>query len=59
MYILQVGNKKTTMRYYLGETDSLARRLSDHRSKGGEWSSLTAIAIQINEGKSKARNVES
>lgn len=59
VYILQIGDKKTTMRYYVGETDSLASRLSDHRSKGGEWSSLNAIAIEIDEGKSRARNVES
>ena len=58
VYILQIGDSKA-MRYYVGETDSLARRLSDHRSKGGEWSELTAIAIEIEEGKSKARNVES
>jgi hypothetical protein len=59
VYILQIGDKHTAMRYYVGETDSLARRLSDHRSKGGEWSALHAVAIKIDEGKSKARSVES
>ena len=54
VYILQVGK-----RYYVGETDSLSQRLSQHRSKGKEWSSLSAVAIQIEEGKTHARNVES
>ncbi len=59
VYILQIGDKNTAMRYYVGETDSLARRLSDHRSKGREWSAFHAVAIEIDEGKSKARSVES
>jgi len=54
VYILQIGKK-----YYVGETDSLSQRLSQHRSKGRDWSSLSAVAIQIEEGKSHARNVES
>ncbi len=54
VYILQIGKK-----YYVGETDSLSQRLSQHRSKGKDWSSLSAVAIQIEEGKSHARNVES
>ncbi|KAL3763788.1 hypothetical protein ACHAWU_001908 [Discostella pseudostelligera] len=60
VYILQIGGSNTSsMRYYVGETDSLARRLSDHRSKGKDWSALKAIAIEIDEGKSKARSIES
>jgi hypothetical protein len=60
VYILQIGDSNTSsMRYYVGETDSLARRLSDHRSKGKDWSALKAIAIEIDEGKSKARSIES
>ena len=55
VYILQIGKK-----FYVGETDSLSQRLSQHRSrKGKDWSSLSAVAIPIEEGKSHARNVES
>ncbi|KAL7495396.1 hypothetical protein ACHAWT_003896 [Skeletonema menzelii] len=54
VYILQIGKK-----FYVGETDSLSQRLSQHRSKGKDWSSLSAVAIQIEEGKSHARNIES
>ena len=62
VYILQIGEKDgNRSKYYVGETDSLAKRLSQHRGRGGseDWSSLTAAAIQIEEGKSYARNVES
>lgn len=63
VYILQVGNgkgKSSGIKYYVGETDSLSQRLSQHRSRKGEgWSSLSAIAIRIDGGKSLARNVES
>ena len=58
VYILQIGRENRS-RYYVGETDSLSQRLSQHRSKGEDWSSLSAVAIQIEEGKSHARNVES
>ena len=55
VYILQIGDE----RYYVGETDSLSRRLSQHRSKGNqEWRQLNAIAIKIDAGKSLARNIE-
>eukprot|EP00571_Detonula_confervacea_P014987 CAMPEP_0172308806 /NCGR_PEP_ID=MMETSP1058-20130122/9291_1 /TAXON_ID=83371 /ORGANISM="Detonula confervacea, Strain CCMP 353" /LENGTH=1533 /DNA_ID=CAMNT_0013021311 /DNA_START=117 /DNA_END=4718 /DNA_ORIENTATION=+ len=60
VYILLLGDEGSSkMRYYVGETDSLSRRLSQHRSKGKDWSTLSAIAIKIEEGKSNARNVES
>lgn len=59
VYILQIGNESSGLRYYVGETDSLSKRLLQHRAKGKEWSSLNAIAIQIEQGKSSARNVES
>ena len=59
VYILQIGDEESKMRYYVGETDSLSQRLSQHRSKGKEWSSLSAIAIKNDEGKSKSRNIES
>jgi hypothetical protein len=56
VYILQIGDDKSKMKYYVGETNSLSRRLSEHRSK---WPNLYAIAIKIDGGKSLARNVES
>ena len=56
VYILQIGDDESKMRYYVGETDSLLRRLRVHRSK---WPNLNAIAIQIDGGKSLARYVES
>ena len=59
VYILQIGDEENEMRYYVGETDSLSQRLSQHRSKGKSWSSLSAIAIEIDEGKSYARSIES
>jgi len=57
VYVLQVGDDEK--RFYVGETDSLSQRLSQHRSKGKDWSSLSAIAVKVKEGKSTARNVES
>jgi len=59
VYILQIGNKDDGWRYYVGETDSLSRRLQQHRAKGEEWKSMYAVAIQIKDGKSSARNIES
>ena len=59
VYILQIGDEESKMRYYVGETDSLSQRLSQHRSKGKEWSSLSAVAIKNDGGKSKSRNIES
>lgn len=59
VYVLQIGDDESRMRYYVGETDSLSRRLSQHRSKGSqEWRQLNAIAIKIDEGKSLAKNIE-
>eukprot|EP00978_Attheya_sp_CCMP212_P002321 scaffold4800_cov47-Attheya_sp.AAC.1 len=54
VYILQVDD-----RFYVGETDSLSRRLSQHRKKGSAWTLLTAVAIRVEGGKTEARNVES
>lgn len=59
VYVLQIGDEESKMRYYVGESDSLSRRLAQHRLKGKEWSSLNAIAIKIDGGKSVARNIES
>ena len=56
VYILQIGDDESKMRYYVGETDSLLRRLRVHRSK---WPNLNAIAIQIDGGKTLARYVKS
>ena len=55
VYILELDNN----RFYVGETDSLRHRLQQHRTKGGEWKSCTAVAICIAGGKSQARLVES
>ena len=57
VYILEIGANPP--RYYVGETDSLSRRLSQHRRKGPEWKGLTAIAVPVPGGKSDSRNVES
>ena len=54
VYVLNVGSQ-----YYVGETDSLSQRLRQHRSKGKKWTSLDCYAIQIEGGKSEARNIES
>lgn len=40
VYILQIGDDESKMMYYVGESDSLLRRLLQHRSRGKEWSSL-------------------
>lgn len=58
VYILELG-KLGNYSYYVGETDSLVRRLSQHRSKGGDWKSASAVAIQVESGKSSARSLES
>ena len=60
LYVLQIGDEenKGKLRYYVGETDSLSQRLSQHRSKGKDWSKLSSVAIQV-DNKSLARNVES
>ncbi|KAL7551663.1 hypothetical protein ACHAWF_014847 [Thalassiosira exigua] len=58
VYLLQIGNEEDKMRYYVGETDSLAQRLLQHRSKGEDWSYFSAVAIKMDD-KSAARNVES
>lgn len=55
VYILHLGDDS----YYVGETDSLANRLSQHRSKGNDWKSASAVAIQVEGGKSYARELES
>ena len=68
VYILEIKNQSShscesddssSTRYYVGETDSLSRRLKQHRAKGDNWALLTAAAIPVLGGKSEARNVES
>lgn len=60
IYILELGNAENgETRFYVGETDSLRGRLSQHRNKGGEWKSVTAAALPIAGGKTQARLVES
>jgi hypothetical protein len=58
VYILELSYANE-LRYYVGETDSLHRRLGQHRSKGGAWAQLTAAALPVSGGKTQARNVES
>lgn len=57
VYILEVGSNPP--QYYVGETDSLSRRLSQHRKKGPEWAQLTAAAVSVPDGKSDSRSIES
>ncbi len=45
-------------RYYIGETDSLAKRIRQHRSKIG-WSEGSTIAVRVQGGKTNSRNLES
>jgi MutS domain V len=56
VYVLQL---KDPLCYYVGETDKLRQRLSQHRAKGERWSQCDAIAVAIAGGKSEARSVES
>ncbi len=58
VYVLEVGFKPDAAQYYVGETDSLSKRISQHRSKGGKWKDLKAIAVPVG-NKSIARNIES
>lgn len=58
VYLLEVGANPP--QHYVGETDSLSKRLSQHRRKGGpEWAALTAAAVAVQKGKSDSRNIES
>jgi hypothetical protein len=57
VYILELNEDPP--RYYVGETDSIQRRLNQHRAKGGPWSSLTAVAFPVSGGKTQARSMES
>ena len=57
VYLLEVGANPP--QFYVGETDSLNKRLSQHRRKGPEWAALTAAAVAVQKGKSDSRNIES
>ena len=54
VYVLEVGEN-----YYVGETDNLSTRISQHRAKGGDWNNLRAAVAAISGGKTVARNIES
>jgi hypothetical protein len=56
VYILEL---KDPVRYYIGETDNLRKRLEQHRAKGGCWSRSVAIAVSVSGGKTEARSIES
>jgi hypothetical protein len=66
LYVLQLtapssssSSSSTTSRYYIGETDSLSKRLSQHRRKGsGMWSHSKAVAFPVDD-KTQARYLES
>jgi len=53
VYVIHVRNG-----FYVGETDSLAQRIRQHRSRSG-WSDGTTIAVRVEGGKTNARNLES
>ena len=53
VYIIIVGD-----RFYIGETDSIAQRMRQHRSKNG-WSNIAAVVVKVDGGKTVARNLES
>ena len=44
--------------FYIGETDSLSKRIRQHRSKRG-WEDSIIFAVRVDGGKSNARNLES
>lgn len=57
LYVLEVGSNPP--RYYVGETDSLAKRMSQHRKKGADWAVMRTVAFNIEGGKSDSRHLES
>ena len=56
VYVLQFQDPPNV---YVGETDCFRQRLSQHRAKGGRWSSTAALVAPISGGKSVARSMES
>jgi hypothetical protein len=69
LYVLQLtapssssttsSSSTSTSRYYVGETDSLSKRLSQHRRKGsGMWSHSKAVVFPVDD-KTQARYLES
>lgn len=56
VYVLQFDNPRG---FYVGETDNIRKRLDQHRSKGGNWSTVDAYVVNVPEGKSEARELES
>eukprot|EP00536_Pseudo-nitzschia_multiseries_P003783 jgi/Psemu1/186574/e_gw1.59.102.1 len=65
LYVLQLvppalssSSPPPAIRYYVGETDSIAKRLSQHRKKGGAWSRCKAVVFPVG-NKSQARYCES
>jgi MutS domain V/MutS domain I len=59
VYILELIESPNCVRFYVGETDSMGKRLEQHRAKGGAWSEATAAAFAVPGGKTQARNMES
>lgn len=61
LYVLQLAptvSTAETARYYVGETDSLSKRLSQHRRKGAKWLYSNAAVFPV-DNKTKARYWES
>jgi MutS domain V/MutS domain I len=56
LYVLQLTNNPPS--YYVGETDDLPQRLTQHRKKGGAWKHCHVAAFPLHD-KSKARFWES
>ncbi len=64
LYVLQLVPQglstmdNATAKYYVGETDSISKRLKQHRKKGGAWKASRAVVFPLG-NKSMARYCES
>jgi len=64
LYVLQLAlpssssPSSSNSRYYIGETDSLSKRLSQHRRKGSIWSHSNTVVFPVKD-KTQARYWES
>ena len=55
---LPTATNNTSAKYYVGETDSISKRLKQHRKKGGAWKASRAVIFPLG-NKSMARYCES
>jgi len=61
LYVLQLVPQQglsSNAKYYVGETDSISKRLKQHRKKGGAWTASRAVVFLLG-NKSMARYCES